>query len=637
MQRRHKQELDLMSCPRPLSACALLSSLWIAAHAAAAAPAASVEVDAREAPRGIERVHLVLPVKPGKLTLLYPKWLPGDHSPDGPIGALSGLKFSSNGQAIAWRRDADNMYAFHVQVPAGSRSLDVNFEVDAVAGATDNNALRTSTESLSLILWNQLVLYPAGVQSDDFRYTAKLRLPAGFSFGTALPQVSTAGDSTQFAEVSLTTLIDSPVLSGRHFKTIELGGTPAVHLHLAADSEAALDVPAPSIAQLRKLVQEATTLFGATHYNEYHFLWTLSDQIGYEGIEHHQSSDNRSAERSLIDDDLRRSTANTLLPHEYTHSWNGKFRRPVGLATGNYDSPMHGDLLWVYEGLTEYLGMVLSARSGLATPADALDAWADAAAGLQMRKGRDWRPLSDTAVAAQFGYTQSKGWIPRTRAVDFYTESAFLWLEADVLIRTRTHGAKSLDDFCRSFYGPPSTAPKVVPYDFDDVVKALNGVMPYDWRAFWTERVNRVRAEAPLEGLAASGWRLVFVEEPSAAEKGDAALDKETDLYYSLGMKIKDDGAAIVDVVPGTPADAAGLAPDSIVVAVDGRKYSKDILQDALKAGGDGPRTIDLLIQKDDMFSTAALHYAGKSRYPRLERDPASADLLSAILGARTP
>ena len=227
-----------MSCPRPLPACALLSSLWIAAHAAAAAPAASVEVDAREAPRGIERVHLVLPVKPGKLTLLYPKWLPGDHSPDGPIGGLSGLKFSSNGQAIAWRRDADNMYAFHVQVPAGSPFLDVNFEVDAVAGATDNNALRTSTESLSLILWNQLVLYPAGVQSDDFRYTAKLRLPAGFSFGTALPQVSTAGDTTQFAEVSLTTLIDSPVLSGRHFKTIELGGTPAVHLHLAADSEA---------------------------------------------------------------------------------------------------------------------------------------------------------------------------------------------------------------------------------------------------------------------------------------------------------------------------------------------------------------------------------------------------------------
>jgi predicted metalloprotease with PDZ domain len=362
----------------------------------------------------------------------------------------------------------------------------------------------------------------------------------------------------------------------------------------------------------------------------------LSDQIGFEGIEHHQSSDNRSAERSLIDDDLRRSFVNTLLPHEYTHSWNGKYRRPIGLATGNYDAPMRGELLWVYEGLTEYLGMVLTARSGLASPADALDGWADAAAWLQTRKGREWRPLADTAIAAQFGYTQAKGWRPRTRGVDFYVESALLWLEADTLIRVKTRGAKSLDDFCRAFYGPPSTAPRVVPYDFNDIVQALNGVLPYDWRGFWTDRLNRVQANAPLDGLAAAGWRLAFVEEPTALAKGDAALEKETNLYYSLGMTLKDEGAVIADVVPGTPADAAGIAPDSILVAVNGRKYSKDVLQDALKAGGTAPRSIELLIQKDEMFSTADLHYAGHSRYPRLERDPSTADLLTAILGART-
>jgi predicted metalloprotease with PDZ domain len=632
-------ELNTMPSPRRrLLAATLAFSMFIAAHAADGAPAAGVEVDARDVSRGIERVHLVLPVKPGKLTLLYPKWLPGEHSPDGPIGGLSGLKFSSNGRTIVWQRDADNMYAFHLTIPNGTSSLEVAFEVDAAAAATDNNAVRNSTESLAIILWNQLVLYPAGVQSDDLQYTARLRLPTGWRLGTALPQAGTAGDTTQFAQVSLTTLIDSPVLAGRHFKTVELGGTPAVYLHLAADSAAALDIPAATTAHLHKLVQEAAALFGATHYNEYHFLWTLSDQIGFEGIEHHQSSDNRTAERALIDEDLRHSgSVADLLPHEYTHSWNGKYRRPIGLATGNYDSPMRGELLWVYEGLTQYLGMVLSARSGLTSPADVRDTWAGTAAWLQTRKGRDWRPLADTAVAAQIGYTQAHEWRPRTRSTDFYTESAMLWLEADTLIRSTTHGAKSLDDFCRLFYGPPSTAPKLVPYDFNDVVKALNTVMPYDWRGFWTLRLNRVQPDAPLEGLTASGWRLVFGAEPSLVEKGDAVLDKSTNLYYSLGLTLKDEGAVIADVVPGTPADAAGIAPGSNLMAVNDRKYSKDVLQDALKADSTEPRTLRLLLLKDDLFNTVEVHYAGHARHPRLERESSTPDLLTTIMTARSP
>ena len=622
---------------RRLFAATLAYSLSLSVHAAQSATAARVEVDAREAPRGIQRVHLVLPVKPGKLTLIYPKWLPGDHSPDGPVAGISGLKFSSKGQTLAWQRDADDMYAFHLTIPAGDGSLEVVFEVDAVAGATDNNAVRLSTESLSLIHWNELVLYPAGARSDDLQYSASLRLPAGWDFGTALPRVSSAADTTQFAPVSLTTLIDSPVLAGRHFKTLELGGTPSVYMHLAADSDAALGIPEATTAHFRKLVQEAAALFGAAHYDEYHFLWTLSDLIGFEGIEHHQSSDNRSSERSLIDEELRHSgMINELLPHEYTHSWNGKYRRPLGLATGNYDSPMRGELLWVYEGLTEYIGMVLSARSGLASLNDARDAWAGAAAWLQTRKGRDWRPLADTAVAAQFGYTQAQGWRGRTRATDFYIESAMLWLEADTLIRGTTHGTKSLDDFCRLFYGPPSTPPKMVPYDFNDVVKALNAVMPYDWRGFWTERLHRVRPDAPLEGLAAGGWRLVFETEPTPVEKGNAAAEKITSLYYSLGIRLKDEGAVIVDVVPGTPADAAGLAPDSNLIAVNGRKYSKDVLEDALKAGGDAPRGISLLIQKDDTYKTVELRYAGHARHPRLERDAAVPDLLTPILSPRS-
>ncbi len=608
------------------------------AHTALSAPIATLEVDAREAPRGIERAHLVMPVKPGKLTLLYPKWLSGEHQPNGPVGSLAGLKFLVDGQPLTWQRDPVDMFAFHMTVPRGANALDVSFEVDATQGGSAPNALRTATESIAIIHWNELVFSPAGVQSDDMQIEAKLRLPAGWSLGTALARAGSSGDTTQFAPVSMTTLVDSPVLAGRYFRTVELGGAAPVYLHLAADSEAALDITPQHTAQLRKLVEQATALFGATHYKEYHFLWSLSDIIGFEGIEHHESSDNRSVERSLIDDDLRHSgSIATLLPHEYTHSWNGKFRRPEGLATGNYEAPMRGDLLWIYEGLTEYLGMVLAARSGLYSPADAHDDWADLAAGLQIRKGRDWRSLADTATGAPISYSQAPEWQERTRATDFYAESAMLWMEADVLIRAKSGGAKSLDDFCKLFYGPPSTAPKVVPYGFEDVLKALDTVLPYDWRTFWTERLNRLRADAPLQGLTSAGWRLRFDSEESNEEKGNDALRKRSNFLFSLGFLLVDDGAVITDLVPGFPADLAGISPDGHLIAVDGRKYSKDLLQDALKLGGNEERSIKLLVQKDDSFLNFDARYAGHARFPHIERDPAVADTLSAILSPRAP
>ena len=606
--------------------------------AAASAPIATLEVDAREAPRGIERAKLILPVKAGKLTLLYPQWLPGEHQANGPVGSLAELRFSVDGRPLPWQRDSVDMFAFHLTVPAAASSLEVGFEVDATQAGTPPNALRTTTESIAMIHWNELVFYPAGVQSDTMQIAAKLRLPEGWSAGTALPHPGGAsGDTLQFSAVSLTTLVDSPVLAGRHFRTIELGGTPSVYLHLAADGDAALGITEMQTAHFRKLVQEAEALFGATHYNEYHFLWSLSDTIAYEGIEHHQSSDDRSPERSLIDDELQHSgRIETLLPHEYVHSWNGKFRRPAGLATGNFDSPMRGDLLWVYEGLTEYLGMVLAARSGLYSPTDAHDDWASLAAGLQIRKGRDWRSLADTATGAPISYSQAVQWRERTRAFDFYEESAMLWLEADVLIRSKSGGNKSLDDFCKLFYGPPSTAPKVVPYDFDDVIKMLNNVLPYDWRAFWTERLNRVQADAPLQGLITAGWNLHYTSAESSEAKGDAASRKRDDFLFSLGFSLNQDGAVIEEIVPGSPVDVAGMSPDSRLLAVDGRKYSRELLNDALMAGGDGARVIKLLMQKDDSFLVLDTRYAGHARFPQIERNAALPDTLTAILSSRT-
>jgi len=626
-----------MNARHSFSSAVLAACLLVAAATAIAAPAASVDVDASEAPRGIERAHLELPVKPGALTLLYPKWLPVEHAPDGPIGGLSGLKFEANGRTLAWHRDPDDMYAFHLTIPSGASTLAVSLEVLAVRDAQPPNDARTSTESLAIILWNQLLLYPAGTRPDDLRYAARLKVPAGWTLATALPKAGAAGDTVQFQPVSLTTLIDSPVLTGRYLKTVALGGQPSAFVHFAADSAAALDVPETTLTQLRKLVAEASALFGATHYQEYHFLWTLSDLIGYEGIEHHESSDNRTLERALIDEDLRRSwEVSTLLPHEFVHSWNGKYRRPAGLAPGHYDAPMRGDLLWVYEGLTEYLGMVLSARSGLATPEEARDGWAEVAAMMESHKGREWRPLADTAVAAQLGYFVPDDWKARERGTDFYRESALLWLEADMLIRNRTGGAKSLDDYCRLFYGPPSGGPKVIPYDFEAVVTALNTVLPYDWRGFWMERLDRVKAGAPLEGLTASGWRLGYSSEPTSVQKGYEAMYKEADLRYSLGFTLLDEGNVISNLIPGSPADQAGIAPGSKLVAVDGRKYSKEVLGDALKAGGAEPRTIALLVEKDNTFRTLELRYAGGPRYPRLERDGAVPDTLTAIGAART-
>jgi predicted metalloprotease with PDZ domain len=621
-----------------LNAVALSACVVFFSQSALAAPAATVDVDAREIGRGVQHVHMVLPVKPGKLTLIYPKWLPGEHGPTGPIGGLSGVKFSSGGKSITWRRDDVEMFAFHLNIPAGTTTLDASFEVVSELNAGYNNAVRTATDALAIILWNQLVLYPLGVQSDDMQITASLRLPTGWKLGTALPQASTNGDVVQFRQTSLTTLVDSTGLAGKYFKTVELGGTRPVYLHIAADDAAAIQITDATTAQMRKLVKEAEALFGATHYNEYHFLWTLSEQIGFQGIEHHESSDNRSPERSLIDDGLLHSSGvQTLLPHEYTHSWNGKYRRPAGLATGNFDSPMKGELLWVYEGLTEYIGMVLSARSGLEPIADARDNWANTAADMDSHKGREWRPLADTAIAAQINYQIAPEWLARTRGVDYYPESALLWLEADTIIRSKTNGAKSLDDFCKAFHGAPSTSPKVAPYTFDDVVKTLNSVLPYDWRGFWTERLDRTRAGAPLEGLRAAGWRLTYDQEPSVEQKGDEASVKVANYFYSLGFGLKDEGAMITGLVPGSPADLAGVAPGSHLIAVDGRKYSKDALTDILKAGGNDSRIIKLLVDKDDMFVTMDLHYAGHARYPRLERDSSTTDYLTAILSPKTP
>ncbi|MGA2343826.1 MAG: M61 family peptidase, partial [Steroidobacteraceae bacterium] len=395
------------------------ASLLIAASAALAArveadPAAGtarVAVDAREAPRGIMSAHLVLPVAEGPLTLVYPKWLPGRHSPAGPLTSLGGPRFTADGRTLPWRRDSVDLYAFHLDIPHGVAQLGVDLEVltsiapDGVVQGLETP--RTATESLLILEWNQLVLYPAGARSDELSYQASVRLPPGWKYATALDSASAGEQGIEFGAVSLTTLLDSTLLAGRYLRDIPLGGTPAVTLHVAADVPPALNMSGETLEHYRRLVREAAALFGAVHYDHYDFLWALSDQIMPDGLEHHQSSDDRSPLRALLDDPVRRAEAN-LLPHEYVHSWNGKYRRPQGLATPNYQEPMIDEMLWVYEGLTEYLGDVLAARSGLLTEEELRSEFAHDAAAMQSHSAREWRSLQETTDAAPLLYYQSR-------------------------------------------------------------------------------------------------------------------------------------------------------------------------------------------------------------------------------------
>ncbi|MBS0377398.1 MAG: M61 family peptidase [Proteobacteria bacterium] len=596
--------------------------------------AASVEVDLREAARGVMKVHLTLPVTPGPVTLVYPKWLPGRHGPAGPITNLAGPTLSALGHPLTFRRDDVDMYALHVEVPQGAHELSADFEVltalrpDGLVNGLE--APRTATESLAILEWHQAVLYPADSDSDRLRYQAKVHLPPGWKYATALETTGSTADTVSFAPSSLTTLIDSTLLTGRYFQSYELGGEPAVRLHVAADGPAALNLTPEVLAHYRQLVVQARRLFGATHYRHYDFLYVLTDQIMPDGLEHHESSDNRSPYRTFLDDDVRRAEAN-LLAHEYTHSWNGKYRRPAGLATRNYQDPMRGELLWVYEGLTEYLGDVLAARSGLLTPEEFRSELAHDLAGMQSHGARTWRSLQDTTIAAQLIYVQPRDWAARLRRQeDFYQESALLWLEADTLIRRLSNGQRSLDDFCRRFYGAPSGAPQVVKYEFEDVVAALNAVQPYDWRGFWLERLNTTRPEAPAQGIRDSGWQMVLNAEPAVMHRAHEADDHDVDARFSLGFYANED-ATLSDIIPGSPADAALLAPGDRLIAVNGRRFAPEELRDALGASARGVPTLTLLIERGDQFRTVELHYEGGPREAHLVPVAGAANLLDRI------
>jgi len=413
---------------------------------------AHLDVDLRDAPRHIFHAKLSLPVKPGSLTLVYPKWIPGEHSPTGPIVDLAGLRITAAGNEVPWRRDDVDMFAFHVEVPAGVSTLDLSYDYLAPADMNATHEEISTTAKLAILNWYMVTVYPLGPKTDDLTYVATLRLPAGWKFGTALPVAKESPDLIEFAPASLTTVVDSPVIAGLYLRHIDLspGQSPSHTVHVAADGPAPLEATPAEVQHLRQLVAETGALFGARHYRRYDFLLTLSDRMFPDGVEHHESSDDRNAEDYFLDPQLFETS--DLLAHEFTHSWNGKYRRPAGLATPDYQTPMKGELLWVYEGLTQYYGIVLSARAGIIPFSLFRESLASVAAYLNDRPGRTWRNLQDTAIAAQLLYTALQEGESWRRGIDYYNEGTLVWLEADTIIRKQTDGKNSLDDFCRKFH-----------------------------------------------------------------------------------------------------------------------------------------------------------------------------------------
>jgi predicted metalloprotease with PDZ domain len=616
----------------------LLNSLTVATKPASViSPPQTItlSVDATEAPRKLFHARITMPVSPGPLTLVYPEWIPGEHGPTGPIVNLAGLKFIAGGKTISWRRDDVDMYAFHLEVPAGVTELQVALDFLSPTFAGGFTAGASTTAHLAIVTWNQLLIYPAGSNISDITFKADLTLPAGWKFGTSLAVANQSASKVNFAPVSLERLVDSPVLTGQNFLVIPLAVNPANEIDIAADNPADLEISPELTTALKRVVAEAVSLFGATHYTHYHFLLTLSDHTAHFGLEHHESNDSRVAERSLLDPALR-DVSLGVLPHEFVHSWNGKYRRPAGLATPNYQEPMKGELLWVYEGLTQYLGNLLSARSGLWTPEQYRGHLAQIAADLDHRPGRLWRPLIDTTIAAQILYGAPGEWSSMRRGVDFYDEGWLIWLDTDTKIRELTGGTRSLDDFCKRFHGAPSTPPLVKTYGFDDVVATLNDVAPFDWRNFLLTRLNSTDFHAPLGGIERGGWKLAYETALSGFLKDLEQVRRTTEMGYSIGLRLNEDGS-IADVIEGMAAAKAGIGPGMRVLAVNGKAYAAGVLRDFVRATTDPKRRrIDLLIDNEGQVSTYQLTYGEGEKYPALERDGSKTDTLSKIIAPLT-
>ncbi len=611
----------------------------------AVAPAADlrVRVDAREVAR--KRVHtdLTLAVHEGPLTLVFPKWIPGEHGPTGPLESIIGLAIRANGAPLAWRRDPRDMYAISVTVPRGAAHLDIALDSGLATEGGHFSTGPTSSAALAVLPWNEFLLLPKGRDAGGLTTEATVFAPPGWQLSCALELRPQPDGGVQLEPASLARLIDSPLQMGRYVKRIELQGAAPFpelkhSLSLVADSAAALQVPEDFATGYERLVAQAGAVFGTRMYRHYTWLLTLSDHVAHFGLEHHESSDNRREENALSDAPLREGVAD-LLAHEYVHSWNGKYRRPAGLLSPDYQQPMDGSLLWVYEGLTQFWGTALPVRAGLVTPASYREMLASLAGTFDTEPGNRWRPMADTAVQAQILFNAPDAWTLSRRSVDFYEASVFLWLNVDAELRDHSAGRATLDDFIKRFYAGAGGAPALKPYVEADVYATLAAVAPADWRALIRRHLDTTGTEALLAGLQSVGWQLTYSPEKNSYIETHQKRRKTIERQWSIGVTINDkdeDKGTIIDTVEDRAAAQAGAGPGMKLIAVNGRKYSVEVLDAAIATAHETRKPIELMVESGDYYRTLSVAYFDGARYPHLARIDDRPDILAEVLKARS-
>ncbi len=612
--------------------------LLCATGATAQKPAIRIVADLSDAPRKLYHAEVDLPVTPGEVTLTTPEWIPGNHRATGPVNEITGVVFTANGKTLNWRRDDTDLYEFHVTIPAGATTLHAHLDCIVTARVT---------QKMAVLEWEKLLLYPAHTPVRDIPIQPALKVPAGWGIGTALQPtgsgpypVPAAGATTEFAATNVEQLEDSPIIAGEYFHEFPLAPeiAPKHYLDVVADSPEDANLRPSVLAEVSNLVREASVEYDSHHYHVYHFLLTLSDVAGGEGLEHGQSSDNGIDEKGFADDKHQLAESD-LLAHEFTHSWNGKYRRPYNLYQPDFATMQQGSLLWVYEGMTQYLGNVLAARSGLKSQAQYREVLALSAAQLDAKPGRDWRPTLDTAVAASILRGGNPAWSNWRRGQDYYQEGELLWLDADTTIRKLTNDQKSLDDFEKIFLAKGgNTGPLIVTYNFEELAADLNQVVPYDWAGFLHDRIDMIHPRADLAGIEQGGYRLVYRDQPSASEKtllSEGRDKKHVDCWYSIGARIAPDGT-VQDVRWNGPADKAQLAPGFRILAIQGKVFSNDALREAIQQAKGTTTPITVIVARDAFVSTLQIDYHDGERYPVLERTDGTPDYLDEITRPRT-
>ncbi|MGE4321484.1 MAG: M61 family metallopeptidase [Sphingobium sp.] len=591
-----------------------------------------LEVDARDTAQRIFRVRQTIPVAaPGPLTLLLPAWLPGNHAPRGQVEKVAGLAFTAGGNPLTWRRDPLDVYAFIVDVPDGAQDVVATFQF--LSATAPNQGRVVMTPKMLNLQWESVSLYPAGYYTRQIPVQATVTYPAGWQAATALRGTKT-GDTVAYDVIDYEALQDSPVFAGRHFKAVDLGNK--VTLNIVADESDELDAKPEQIARHRKLVDEAKALFGTWSFDHYDFLLAITDEMGSIGLEHHRSSENQvepgyfkawDGDAALLD--------RNLLPHEFTHSWDGKFRRPEGLWTPDFRTPMQNELLWVYEGQTQFWGYVLGARSGLFTAQETRDAYAHIAAKLDTIRGREWRPMEDTTLDPIIAARRPKGWASWQRSEDYYNEGLMIWLEADAIIRRQSRGAKGLDDFARAFFGghPGDWGQRL--YNREEVVRTLNTIAAYDWDGFFKTHVDSPTRETPKGGFMMGGYRLVYGDSPASYTRRIESAQKITDQSFGIGLIVRNDGD-VAAVTWDSAAFRAGLAVGSRIIAVNGDAYSPDAFRNAIKGAAASGTPIQIIVQQDKYYRVLSLAYSGGLRYPRLEKAGEGEGSLDRLLRPKT-